>query len=112
MHNCHVTFRGDYDVDDLIDVIEGNRKYVKCIYVYNKIDTISIEEVDFISQGPINACISVHMELGLDILLQKIWKALEMVRIYTKRRGSLPDFADPIILTKGRGGLTVKDAIT
>lgn len=49
MHNCYVTFRGDYDVDDLIDVIEGNRKYVKCIYVYNKIDTISIEEVDFIS---------------------------------------------------------------
>ena len=32
MHNCHVTLRGDYDVDDLIDVIEGNRKYVKCIY--------------------------------------------------------------------------------
>lgn len=49
MHNAHVTFRGDYDVDDLIDVIEGNRKYVKCIYVYNKIDTISIEEVDSIS---------------------------------------------------------------
>lgn len=49
MHNCHVTLRGDYDVDDLIDVIEGNRKYVKCIYVYNKIDTISIEEVDYIS---------------------------------------------------------------
>ena len=49
MHNAHVVFRGDYDVDDLIDVIEGNRKYVKCLYVYNKIDTISIEEVDSIS---------------------------------------------------------------
>jgi ribosome-interacting GTPase 1 len=46
IHNAHVNFRGDYDVDDLIDVIEGNRKYVRCLYVYNKIDTISIEEVD------------------------------------------------------------------
>lgn len=46
LHNAHVIFRGDYDVDDLIDVIEGNRKYVKCVYAYNKIDTISIEEVD------------------------------------------------------------------
>lgn len=46
LHNAHVNFRDDYDVDDLIDVIEGNRKYVKCLYVYNKIDTISIEEVD------------------------------------------------------------------
>ena len=26
MHNAHVTFRGDYSVDELIDVIEGNRR--------------------------------------------------------------------------------------
>lgn len=111
MHNAHVTFRGDYDVDELIDVIEGNRKYVKCIYVYNKIDTISIEEVDAISRDPINACISVHMELGLDILLQKIWRQLGMVRIYTKKRSEQPDFNEPIILTEGRGGLSVYHAI-
>lgn len=111
IHNAHITFRGDYDVDDLIDVIEGTRKYIKCLYVYNKIDIISIEEVDYISNDPLAACISVHMELGLDILLQKIWKALEMVRIYTKKKGEAPDLTDPIILTQQRGGLTVKDAI-
>jgi ribosome-interacting GTPase 1 len=33
-------------MDDLIDVIEGNRRYIKCLYVYNKIDVCSIEEVD------------------------------------------------------------------
>lgn len=69
MHNAHVTFRGDYDVDDLIDVIEGNRKYCKCLYVYNKIDTISIEEVDEISRDPLSATVSVTYQLGLDILL-------------------------------------------
>ena len=46
IHNAQVMFRGDYDVDDLIDTIEGNRKYIKCLYVYNKIDELSIEEVD------------------------------------------------------------------
>jgi len=51
------------------------------------------------------------MELGLDILTQKIWKLLGMVRIYTKKKGEAPDFTDPIIMTKARGGLTVKDAI-
>ena len=112
MHNAHVTFRGDYNVDQLIDVIEGNRKYVKCLYVYNKIDTISIEEVNEVSQDPLHACISVHLDLGLNILLQKIWKALGLVRIYTKKRGSPPDFTEPIILTTGRGGLTIKTAIT
>ena len=73
IHNAHVKFNGDYDVVDLIDTIEGNRKYVKCIYVYNKIDTISIEDVDALMQDSQNSCISVHMNLGVDILLDKIW---------------------------------------
>ena len=111
LHNAHVTFRGDYDVDDLIDVIEGNRKYVKCVYVYNKIDTISIEEVDKLMQEPFNAAISVHMDLGVDILLEKLWDALSLVRIYTKKKGNQPDFQDPLILTHGRDGVTVKSAI-
>ena len=73
IHNAHVKFNGDYDVGDLIDTIEGNRKYVKCIYVYNKIDTISIEDVEEITADSQNACISVQMNLGIDILLDKIW---------------------------------------
>lgn len=111
LHNAHINFRGDYNVDDLIDVIEGNRKYVKCLFVYNKIDTISIEEVDRLSQQETNACISVHMNLGIDILLEKIWDLLGLVRVYTKKRGALPDFSDPLILTHGRHGCTVKAAI-
>ena len=26
--------------------MEGNRKYVKCLYVYNKIDTVCLEDVE------------------------------------------------------------------
>jgi len=111
IHNAHVKFNGDYDVDDLIDIIEGNRHYCKCIYVYNKIDTISIEDVDELTANSQNACISCQMKLGLDILLDKIWGQLGLVRVYTKRKGEEPDFDDPLILTVGRNGLTVKSAI-
>lgn len=52
IHNAHVKFNGDYDVDDLIDAIEGNRKYMRCIYTYNKIDTISIEEIEEMTKDP------------------------------------------------------------
>ena len=45
LHNAEVLFREDADMDDLIDVIEGNRRYIRCLYVYNKIDVCSIEEV-------------------------------------------------------------------
>jgi uncharacterized protein len=111
IHNVHITFHGDYDIDDLIDAIEGNRKYVKCIYVYNKIDTISIEEVDALTKDSQIACISVKEELGIDILIDKIWDQLGLVRVYTKRKGEMPSFADPLILTTGRHGTNVKGAI-
>jgi len=111
MHNAHVKFNGDYDVDDLIDAIEGNRKYMRCIYVYNKIDTISIEMIDEMVENPENCCISVQMNLGIDILLDKIWEQLNLKRVYTKKHGCQPDFGDPLILLKSRHGITVKSCL-
>lgn len=37
IHNADVTLKYDATSDDLIDVIEGNRIYVPCIYLLNKI---------------------------------------------------------------------------
>lgn len=37
IHNADVTLKYDATSDDLIDVIEGNRIYVPCIYILNKI---------------------------------------------------------------------------
>ena len=59
IHNAHIKFNGDYDVDDLIDAIEGNRKYLKCIFCYNKIDIVSIEEITELVKDEQNAAISV-----------------------------------------------------
>ena len=36
--NCDIIFGSNASMDDLIDIIEGNRIYVPCIYVMNKID--------------------------------------------------------------------------
>lgn len=51
------------------------------------------------------------MNLGCDILLEKIWDTLGLVRVYTRKKGQAPDFGDPLILTQGRDGITVKSAI-
>ena len=50
IHNADITIRCDATVDDLIDVIEGNRVYMPCLYVLNKIDQISIEELDILAE--------------------------------------------------------------
>jgi len=43
--NADITLRHDATAEELIDIIEGNRMYIPCIYVLNKIDQISIEVV-------------------------------------------------------------------
>lgn len=50
--NAEVLFREDCTADELIDVICGNRVYLPCLYVYNKIDQVSIEEVDRLARLP------------------------------------------------------------
>ncbi|XP_047563814.1 developmentally-regulated GTP-binding protein 2 isoform X3 [Lutra lutra] len=50
--NAEVLFREDCSPDEFIDVIVGNRVYMPCLYVYNKIDQISMEEVDRLARKP------------------------------------------------------------
>ncbi|KAI3866648.1 hypothetical protein MKW98_006098 [Papaver atlanticum] len=109
IHNAELLFREDSTVDDLIDVIEGNRKYMKCIYVYNKIDVVGIDDVDHLARQPNSVVISCNLELNLDRLLAKMWDAMGLVRVYTKPQGQQPDFSDPVVLSADRGGCTVED---
>ncbi|GAV01642.1 hypothetical protein RvY_12320 [Ramazzottius varieornatus] len=102
IHNADVTLRYDATADDLIDVIEGNRVYMPCIYVLNKIDQISVEELDIIYKIPHCVPISAHHKWNFDDLLEKLWVYLNLVRIYTKPRGQLPDYDSPVILSHDR----------
>lgn len=106
--NLEIVCREDNTVDDLIDTIEGNRKYVDAIFVYNKCDTISVEDIDEIARRPNSCPISVYQELNMDYLLEMIWDRLDLVRVYTKKRGDYPDFNDPIIMTQKRKGTTIE----
>jgi len=106
-HNADVVLKADCTSDELIDVIEGNRIYIPCIYVLNKIDQISIEELDIIYQIPHTVPLSAHHKWNFDDLLEKTWEYLKLIRIYTKPKGQLPDYESPVILTNDRS--TVED---
>nr|UTH78540.1 developmentally regulated GTP-binding protein 2 [Eunapius subterraneus] len=96
--NVEVLFREDCTAEEFIDVIIGNRVYLKCVYCYNKIDQISLEEVDRLARQPNSLVISCELDLNLDRLLTKLWEFLALIRVYTKKRGEPPDFSNPLIL--------------
>lgn len=105
--------------DQFVDVVLGNRKYVPCLYwyaafsiaplflqqahvprSYNKIDAVSLEEVDRIAREPNTVVISCQADLNLDTLLKRIWQGIGLNRVYTKKRGARPDLSDPLIVKK------------
>uniref|UniRef100_A0A166G9S7 OBG-type G domain-containing protein n=1 Tax=Daucus carota subsp. sativus TaxID=79200 RepID=A0A166G9S7_DAUCS len=52
IHNADLTLRNDATADDLIDVIEGSRGSMPCIYAVNKIDQITLEELEILDRLP------------------------------------------------------------
>ncbi|KAA8496793.1 putative GTP-binding protein [Porphyridium purpureum] len=107
VHNADVIVREDCTVDDFIDIVEGNRQYIRCLNVVNKIDSVSIEEVDRLARYPHTVVLSCNLRLNVDTLISRIWDDLRLCRVYTKKRGHAPDFTDPLVL---RAGCTVQDA--
>ena len=71
-------------VDELIDALDGKRSYIPCIYVLNKIDAISMEELEILNKMPHFVPVSGHLEWNFEELYETIWDYLDFIRIYTK----------------------------
>lgn len=112
--NAEILARDDITVDELVDVIVGNRTYKPCLYLYNKIDTITIEEIDQLARMPYSMVGSVKSKFNIaapdedDLLKANIWDYLGLTRIYTKKKGQPPDIEEPVVLSTIRKGTTVK----
>ncbi|KAJ1842686.1 Ribosome-interacting GTPase 2, partial [Coemansia sp. RSA 2708] len=105
--NAEVLVREDVTLDGFIDVVVGNRSYIPCLYAYNKIDAITIEEVDRIAREDHTVVVSIERGLNMDAFKDAVWRALDLLHVYTKRHAERPDFNGGLIL---RTGATVEDA--
>ena len=109
--SADIAIRCDATVDDLIDIIEAkSRSYIPVIYALNKIDAISVEELDILYRIP-NACpISSEHGWNVDELLEQMWEKLNLRRVYTKPKGRLPDYSEPVVLRAS--ACTVEDFVS
>ncbi|GAA6057591.1 hypothetical protein JCM3770_005401 [Rhodotorula araucariae] len=108
MANADIHIRCDPTLDEFIDVIEGGRVYIPVLYVLNKIDAISIEELDLLYRIPNSVPISAKDWLNIDELIETMWDKLALNRIYTKPRGvKVPDYTAPVVLKRSHS--TVED---
>jgi small GTP-binding protein len=93
--SADILAREEITVDQLVDVIQGNREYKPCLYLYNKIDTVTVEEVDQLARMPNSIVGSVAQGFNIsgpfedDRLKQMMWDYLGLTRVYTKRKGKI-----------------------
>lgn len=113
IHNADVLIKDENaTIDDFIDIInEQHVTYIKCLYVYNKVDVVSLEECDRLARLPNTVVMSCEMELGIEDLKEEIWRQLGLIRLYTKRRGIEPNFNDPMVVRSNSNIQTVCDSI-
>ena len=101
INNADVVIRSVIDVDELIDCIEANKKFVPSITVLNKVDMVSKEEALRVAKL-INAdlLISAESKYHLEELKELIFDRLDLIRIYMKEPGKEADLEVPLIIEK------------
>jgi len=107
LNNCQIVIRDDINADQLIDVIEGNKKYISGVVIVNKSDLLTQKQMDEIKKKyPVDIFISTYSRLNIDELKKVVYKKLNFIRIYTKEQGKPADMHEPLIMF---AGTTIQD---
>ncbi len=107
IHNADVVVRERINIDRLIDVIQGNRKYLPALVVINKIDLadeIALKKCK--EKFPDALLVSADKKININELKDGLFEKLGFIRIYMKPQGEEPDMNEPLIL---RNGSTIGD---
>ena len=107
--SAEIVLREDIDVEQLIDVLAGNRLYVKAIVVVNKIDlagSVMIKRARGILKNWKTVFVSGDKQIGMRELKKAIYETLDFVRVYLKPQGEEADMKVPMVV---RNGTTVED---
>lgn len=108
--NAEVIVREDIDEEQLLDVLTGNRVYMRSVTVVNKVDLVDAAYLNKVKEtlkdwDPI--MVSANKELGLDELKEAIYRKLDFIHVFLKPQGQEADMDEPMVIMSGStvGGL-------
>lgn len=107
LHNANVLIREPVTIDQLIDVILGNRKYIPALVVINKIDLADELVLENCRERfPDALLVSADKKMQIEELKEALFDKLGFIRIYMKPQGEQADLDEPMIV---RAGSTIGD---
>lgn len=99
IHNAEVLIRERITLDELIDAVVGNRKYIRALTILNKMDLIDPEQLrPLMARFPDAAVISAAEEINTGALKDRIYDGLDFISIYMKPHGGSPDMDNPLVI--------------
>ncbi len=105
IHNANIVIRDDITVDQLIDVLIGNRVYLPAIALLNKADLVSKEYIKELQNKLNIQILAVSAKTGykLEEVKKTIYRKLNFIRIYTRSRSIKKenDNDEPMMMQKG-----------
>ena len=102
--NATVVVREDIDVEQMLDVLAGNRVYIKAVMAINKVDLAKpgqLEAVQEMHRQYKSVGVSAATGYNMDALKQEIYDQIDMIRIYLKPQGQEADMKEPLIVKRG-----------
>lgn len=99
INNADVLIREDVSIDQFIDCLEDNKKYMPAIVVFNKMDLATPERMeDLKRQYHPDIFISAQQKVGIEDLRELIYRKLDLMSIYMKEPGKEADMEVPMIM--------------
>ena len=102
--NATVVVREDIDVEQMLDVLAGNRGYIKAVMAINKVDLAKpgqLEAVQEMHKKYRTVPISAATGQGMPELKQALYDTIDMIRIFLKPQGQEADLDIPLIVKRG-----------
>ncbi|NCA74488.1 MAG: TGS domain-containing protein [Gammaproteobacteria bacterium] len=102
--NATVVVREDINVEQMLDVLAGNRVYIKSLMAVNKIDLAMPGQLEAVKKKhnefrtvPLSAATGQ----GIEDLKQALYDTIDMIRVYLKPQGQEADMDVPLIVKRG-----------
>jgi small GTP-binding protein len=95
--NAGILLHQDITIDEFIDVLEGNRAYISGICVLTKADLV--RELPKLAYPYI--AISAESGSGIEELKRTVYEKLDLIHVFTKKRGEQADMDEPMVVRRG-----------
>jgi small GTP-binding protein len=105
--NADILIRDKINIDQFIDVLEGNRTYTKSLTIITKTDLVSQEKLKKLClMIKPDVIVSAEKDIGIKELRESIYNKLGLISIFLKETNKKADMEIPLIMFKN---CTIRD---